>query len=481
MGYSSSSDEPIAGPSNYRTRLKRPRVVLSESEDDTPPPILMRGGGKPPRSLPSAARPKRTRPLPARTTRTTRSSARRDSFQLDTSLEAITEEAFQVKKEIARLGLALRDVTGDGNCLFRALADQLWGDMKRHVEIRKLVCDYLEMNQATMEGFVVPFLGDREDYGGYVKRMRESKQFGSHIEIQAAARVFKRNVRVVMSSVSLGVDISEPSLRLQSSFTIIWQDESSTRSSTPPPTINTPPATPRPRPRTRSSTINLLTTPAGPDPSYTTALATYLPPVPEGRSMLWLALFSQAEHFESIRHKGDKESGPAEIEDRLAVPHASDRSEAAKKERGEMLDTDSAVPLRGDLIQQVLASLPPNHGISASEAAGVLARVKGNLGDAVEILLEEVVAEDNDTESDIHVEALLPASSATSSTDTLVYRESSPTSSSSDSPGETVVSSSGEGEKKDKGEVEIDLEKLRLPVGDPKGDGRKGRRLRSRL
>lgn len=30
----------------------------------------------------------------------------------------------------------------------------------------------------------------------------DSEQFGSHIEIQAAARVFRRNIRVVMSTVS---------------------------------------------------------------------------------------------------------------------------------------------------------------------------------------------------------------------------------------------------------------------------------------
>lgn len=36
------------------------------------------------------------------------------------------------------------------------------------------------------------------------------EQFGSHIEIQAAARVFKRDIRVVMSTVSMRICILSP-------------------------------------------------------------------------------------------------------------------------------------------------------------------------------------------------------------------------------------------------------------------------------
>lgn len=78
-----------------------------------------------------------------------------------------------MKAEIVRLGLGLRDVQGDGNCLFRALADQLWGVQKQHVEVRKLVCDYLETNREAMEVFVLAFMKDGEGYEGYIERMRQ--------------------------------------------------------------------------------------------------------------------------------------------------------------------------------------------------------------------------------------------------------------------------------------------------------------------
>lgn len=102
--------------------------------------------------------------------------------------------------------------------------------------------------------------------------------------------------------------------------------------------------------------------------------------------MLWLALFSLAEHFQSIRRKGDGDSGPAEVEDRLAIPHEKDVSEAARRERGEIPNKD--VP--SVKVSEVLASLPPGHGVSNRRVEEILARTKGDLGDAVEILLEEI-------------------------------------------------------------------------------------------
>lgn len=36
---------------------------------------------------------------------------------------------------------AVHAVCGDGNCMFRALADQMWRDADRHAEVRRLVAD----------------------------------------------------------------------------------------------------------------------------------------------------------------------------------------------------------------------------------------------------------------------------------------------------------------------------------------------------
>ncbi|OCF54237.1 hypothetical protein L486_08150 [Kwoniella mangroviensis CBS 10435] len=402
----------FSNPSQESPPLPSPSASTSTSTDPPskarPRPVSLRRGGKRPKkhnnnttnSKPDSqtsssistgpnGKPRHKKPDGhghghGHTRRTTRSKAKRASSPSDlvtTSLEEIALEDTAVKSEIARLGLTLRDVKGDGNCLFRVLSDQGFGGEKRHAEIRKLVCDYLETHKDVMEGFVVPFMKDGEGYEGYVARMRQLKQFGSHIEIQAAARVFKRNIRVVMSTTS---------------FTIPWQTEAGPSKD--------PPATPSPSEvgpvpitpshRTRSKTVHTPHLPSIPLPDY-------LSTVKEDSSMLWLALFSQAEHFQSVRRMGDREHGPAEIQDNLSVPHARDVSEAARRERGELVDEKKPkTPLSlSSKITQLLNSLPLGHGISPEEAQNVLGRTRGDIGEAVEILLEEINQEKEEGEA----------------------------------------------------------------------------------
>lgn len=114
-----------------------------------------------------------------RKTHNTRSHTRsRPTPTPSSTLESIALEENNLKSEMNRLSLKLRDVEGDGNCLFRALADQLWGEQKRHAEVRYRVCDFLEENQGVMRDFVVPFMQDGEDYSSYVNRMRQLSESG---------------------------------------------------------------------------------------------------------------------------------------------------------------------------------------------------------------------------------------------------------------------------------------------------------------
>lgn len=43
---------------------------------------------------------------------------------------------------------------GDGNCLFRALSDQLWGFPNGHLKLRAEICDWMESQRERYEGFV---------------------------------------------------------------------------------------------------------------------------------------------------------------------------------------------------------------------------------------------------------------------------------------------------------------------------------------
>lgn len=74
------------------------------------------------------------------------------------------DENFQkFSTQLARLGLELRDVTGDGNCCFRALSDQMNGNESNHLEYRKRVCTYMRQNREEFEPFVAALIDDEDE------------------------------------------------------------------------------------------------------------------------------------------------------------------------------------------------------------------------------------------------------------------------------------------------------------------------------
>lgn len=119
------------GIEQQRSKGKRRR---SDSDGDYSPPYTLRGGGRPQKSKVKRNANNGSHNSQCENVRssrrTTRSKARRadsPSGLIITSLEDIKLEDAAVKSEISRLGLTLRDVQGDGNCLFRCLSDQLYG------------------------------------------------------------------------------------------------------------------------------------------------------------------------------------------------------------------------------------------------------------------------------------------------------------------------------------------------------------------
>ncbi len=57
------------------------------------------------------------------------------------------EDLAKFSTQLAVFGLKIKEVKGDGNCLFRTIADQMEGDENKHLEYRKqivrLSCRYL--------------------------------------------------------------------------------------------------------------------------------------------------------------------------------------------------------------------------------------------------------------------------------------------------------------------------------------------------
>lgn len=87
-------------------------------------------------------------------------------------------------------GFIIKRMKEDGACLFRAVADQVYGDQDMHEVVRKHCMDYLMKNADYFSNYVT------EDFTTYINRKRKSTCHGNHIEMQAMAEMYNRPVEV---------------------------------------------------------------------------------------------------------------------------------------------------------------------------------------------------------------------------------------------------------------------------------------------
>ncbi|KAJ7085395.1 hypothetical protein B0H15DRAFT_374233 [Mycena belliarum] len=124
-----------------------------------------------------------SQPVRPRTTRSSKARLLSDPLQ-NTAL--LTEQ-------LRSLGLYAAPTLGDGNCLFRALSDQLYGSPSRHAQLRKDVCDWIARHKARYE----PFVEDDRGLDVHLRCMRENATYGGHMELSAFAHLTRRNVKVI--------------------------------------------------------------------------------------------------------------------------------------------------------------------------------------------------------------------------------------------------------------------------------------------
>lgn len=90
-------------------------------------------------------------------------------------------------------GLYEVKVSGDGNCQFRALSDQLYRSPEYHKHVRKEVVKQLKDCRALYEGYV-PM-----KYKHYYKKISKSGEWGDHVTLQAAADKFAAKICLLTS------------------------------------------------------------------------------------------------------------------------------------------------------------------------------------------------------------------------------------------------------------------------------------------
>ena len=103
----------------------------------------------------------------------TRSQTRLAATGATASPDQLRKERLNVRHEVVdNLGLALKNVQADGNCIFRALGNQLMGTERCHMDLRQAVCDDLVEMKGSLEEVLTPTL-DGKTYDQYVEGMRQ--------------------------------------------------------------------------------------------------------------------------------------------------------------------------------------------------------------------------------------------------------------------------------------------------------------------
>ncbi len=105
------------------------------------------------------------------------------------------DEKFSEKMQREK-NLTVHMVEPDGNCLFRAVAHQVYGDVERHDIVRSDCCDYLEKNRDRFEMLVE----SGEEFNQYVENKRKLKVWGDDPEVRAMEELYDRPIELYIAS-----------------------------------------------------------------------------------------------------------------------------------------------------------------------------------------------------------------------------------------------------------------------------------------
>ena len=98
-------------------------------------------------------------------------------------------------KRLRDLGMASIEMQGDGNCQFRALADQLFGSQEHHAFVRALAIAHM---QAQSDFFSIYFEDERE-WNEYIRGMARSRTWGDELTLRACVEAFGCIAHVITS------------------------------------------------------------------------------------------------------------------------------------------------------------------------------------------------------------------------------------------------------------------------------------------
>ncbi|CAF1089394.1 unnamed protein product [Rotaria sordida] len=99
------------------------------------------------------------------------------------------ENIGEFNNQLRAFNLQLRYIVGDGNCLFRSFADQMDGDQHRHSYYREKICDYMRINRADFEPFIVD-----QPFDAFIRSLSKDGTYGGNECLVAFSRLFDAKI-----------------------------------------------------------------------------------------------------------------------------------------------------------------------------------------------------------------------------------------------------------------------------------------------
>ena len=97
------------------------------------------------------------------------------------------------RKKMAAKGLEIQEIKGDGNCLYRAFAHQIYGDQSVYLKVKEKCLAYLEQEEEFFGQFTE--FGPN-DFDKYIIMKSRDGVWGDDLEIQAMSEIYNRKVEI---------------------------------------------------------------------------------------------------------------------------------------------------------------------------------------------------------------------------------------------------------------------------------------------
>lgn len=109
------------------------------------------------------------------------------------SVDEATSDHQRLIDRLQLYDLVEQKVSGDGNCQFRSLSDQIYRTSDHHKFVRQQIVHQLKSHPELYEGYV-PM-----SFSEYLKRMSKGGEWGDHVTLQAAADSYGVRIFVITS------------------------------------------------------------------------------------------------------------------------------------------------------------------------------------------------------------------------------------------------------------------------------------------